>query len=91
MSATEIIDTLGGTTAVARMLGIKPPSVHEWRANGIPRDKLVRLAAPLEFATGGRYCRWHVCPEDWHRIWPELKKAKGSPPIPAQAEEAGRN
>ncbi len=35
-SDTEIIDQLGGTSAVADIFDIKPPSVSEWRENGIP-------------------------------------------------------
>jgi hypothetical protein len=31
-----IIDALGGTGAVAEILGIQPPSVSEWRVSGIP-------------------------------------------------------
>lgn len=33
---SKIIDALGGTAAVARLCKIKPPSVSEWRKNGIP-------------------------------------------------------
>lgn len=36
-TASEIIDALGGTSAVAKMCDIKPPSVSEWRKAGIPR------------------------------------------------------
>ena len=39
MTDSEIIDTLGGTSAVAEMLGIKPPSVSEWRSTGIPENR----------------------------------------------------
>ena len=31
MDNNKIIDALGGTTAVARLCEIKPPSVAEWR------------------------------------------------------------
>ncbi|MEZ7524035.1 hypothetical protein [Burkholderia vietnamiensis] len=46
-----VIDRLGGTTAVARIFEIKPPSVHEWRTNGIPKGRLqyLRLAHPQAF------------------------------------------
>lgn len=39
-SPSEIIDRLGGTTAVARLCDIKPPSVSEWRKVGIPKSWL---------------------------------------------------
>ncbi len=40
MNANQIIDTLGGTAAVARMFKIKQPSVSEWRKTGIPSARL---------------------------------------------------
>lgn len=54
MSPPELIDLLGGTNAVARRLGIKPPSVSEWRKNGMPDDKLILLAVDIERASRGR-------------------------------------
>lgn len=26
---------------------------------------------------------WDLWPDEWHVIWPQLKRAKGAPPIPA--------
>ncbi|SHH16978.1 hypothetical protein SAMN05660380_02277, partial [Xylella fastidiosa] len=43
MNANQIIDTLGGTAAVARMFKIKQPSVSEWRKTGIPSARLQLL------------------------------------------------
>ena len=36
MNATQIIDALGGTFEVAKLCQVKPPSVSEWRKEGIP-------------------------------------------------------
>lgn len=49
--ANTVIDRLGGTTAVAKLCECKPPSVHEWRMNGIPKYRLqfLRLARPEAF------------------------------------------
>lgn len=54
--ASTVIDLLGGTTSVAEMCGIKPPSVSEWRHNGIPKAQLnyLRLARPDVFAALGK-------------------------------------
>jgi hypothetical protein len=44
--ATEadlIIDGLGGSTAVARMMDAPLSTVHSWRKNGIPRSRLAHL------------------------------------------------
>ncbi|MDA8254401.1 MAG: hypothetical protein M0Z99_01970 [Betaproteobacteria bacterium] len=44
-NASEIIERLGGTNAVARLCQVKPPSVSEWKTNGIPRARLMFLQA----------------------------------------------
>lgn len=48
---SEIIDRLGGTTEVARICQIKPPSVSEWRVTGIPpaRRQYLELLRPDAF------------------------------------------
>ncbi|MGK2829217.1 hypothetical protein ACSI5F_03810 [Ralstonia pseudosolanacearum] len=49
--ANTVIDRLGGTTVVAKICEIKPPSVHEWREKGIPKPRLqfLRIAYPDAF------------------------------------------
>lgn len=49
--ANFIIDSLGGTKAVAALFRIKPPSVSGWRKNGIPSARMdyLRLAYPHLF------------------------------------------
>lgn len=44
MTDSEVIDKLGGTTAVADIFQIKPPSVTAWRENGIPVYRKQTLA-----------------------------------------------
>lgn len=44
MTDSEIIDSLGGTGAVATMFGIEPGSVSEWRTKGIPNARKQTLA-----------------------------------------------
>lgn len=73
LSSSELIDKLGGTTAVAKLLNIKPPSVHGWRTGGIPDDKLIRLAPTCEKM--GIATRRDLRPDDWQSIWPELVDA----------------
>lgn len=45
--ANRIIDGLGGTTAVAKLIEAPVSTVHSWRENGIPRSRMahLRLAA----------------------------------------------
>lgn len=70
--ASEIIDFMDGTSSVAALFGVKPPSVHEWRSRGIPSDKLMRLAPLLERKPGSRWTRQSLFPADFALIWPEL-------------------
>lgn len=78
ITAEEIIESLGGTKVVADILGIRPPSVSEWKTrNEIPDDKLVRLAVPLELKTSLRINRRILFPADWKAIWPELGEVDG--------------
>lgn len=66
----ELIQTLGGPAAVARMLGIKPPSVIGWNGR-IPADR----CPDLERAIDGRFTCEQMRPDiRWQRVpdaeWP---------------------
>ena len=41
--APTIIDALGGTTVVARLVEAPISTVHSWRKNGIPSSRLAHL------------------------------------------------
>ena len=74
----EAIDSLGGVTAVARLCGVKPPSVWEWKRRGsIPIER----CADIERATNGAVTRRDLRPDDWARIWPELADGAGAIPV----------
>jgi DNA-binding transcriptional regulator YdaS (Cro superfamily) len=76
LTAEHLIDMLGGTFRVSGLLGIKPPSVSDWKSlNSIPDDKLIRLATEIESASGGSISREILFPEDWQKIWPELAQS----------------
>lgn len=67
----EFIEKLGGTCAVAEMVGIRPPSVSEWKTTkSIPDNQLIRLAVMAE--EKGVATRKELFPNDWSSIWPEL-------------------
>ncbi|RYH35614.1 MAG: hypothetical protein EON54_19655 [Alcaligenaceae bacterium] len=71
MHAVQLIDALGGTYIVAKLVDVKPPSVSGWKESGrIPDAKLIRLAPIAE--ARGITTRKDLFPEDWHLIWPEL-------------------
>ena len=69
----RLIETLGGVTAIARMLGIEQPSVSEWKANKrIPAPRLAQLA----IATGRRVRSLDVLTDGrLHIVWPEIERA----------------
>lgn len=48
MNDSEIIDAMGGTSKVAALCKIKPPSVSDWRKYGIPsaRRQFFELLRP---------------------------------------------
>lgn len=60
---SRLIDDLGGTSAVAKMFDIEPPSVSYWRANGIPKARLMYLKAvyPSKFAADGSVIANDAC------------------------------
>jgi len=70
MNTTEIIDTLGGTFAVAKRCGVTPGAVSQWKHNGLPADKMVIIATELERQSKGRFSRKEI--HNWQQIWPEL-------------------
>ena len=40
---SKAIDALGGTVAVARMFGIRPQAISQWRNKGIPDARRMYL------------------------------------------------
>ena len=72
-NASEIIDRLGGTAAVARMCNVRPASVSEWRKRGVP----VTRCLAIESASEGQVTR--------HQLRPDVFGE--TPPAPVQ--EAG--
>ena len=78
MENIEIIQILGGTTKVARLCSVSVPAVSQWKANGIPVDKLVFMAGELERLSDGKRTRQDNFPDNWKIIWPELRKKRKS-------------
>ena len=53
LDANSIIDALGGTAQVARICGVRPQAVSQWKTNGIPKPwlKFLQSAYPKVFKT----------------------------------------
>jgi DNA-binding transcriptional regulator YdaS (Cro superfamily) len=77
------IDQVGGPSVIAQRLGISQPSVTQWRMRGVPIERCVQI----EQAFDGVVRRWHLRPNDWHRIWPELIGIEGAPAIAGTSEQ----
>lgn len=73
------IASSGGTAALAEQLGESPQTINNWVGRGVP----VARCAEVEAALRGGVMRWDLRPNDWHLIWPELRKLKASPKIAA--------
>lgn len=58
--ACIVIDGLGGTTAVARLVHAPVSTVHSWRVNGIPKSRM----AHLRLAAGAEGLEWPVADHD---------------------------
>ena len=50
------------------------------------RTASAALARAVEQQSKRSVMRWHLRPDDWFRIWPELVRLKGAPPVPAKNE-----
>lgn len=48
-------------------------AVAQWKRNGIPRDKLVYMAARIELNSKGFVSRKDLYPDYYEDIWPELQ------------------
>lgn len=55
-TADMIIDALGGTTAVARLISAPLSTVHSWRRIGIPASRLAHLKLAAHAA--GKVVHW---------------------------------
>ena len=73
----------GRMQRVSVRAGLSPAFMSQI-ANGV-RPAPAERAAAIESACDGAVRRWHLRPDDWHRIWPELIGAEGAPPVPATA------
>lgn len=51
----------GGISALARKIGVKPPTVHQWVTGDRPVP--AKRAPQIEKATGGAVLRESLCPD----------------------------
>lgn len=73
------IEAAGGPSQVASVLGVTVQAVCFWRDG--KRETPPEHMAILEQLAKGAVRRWHMRPNDWHLIWPELVGQKGAPKV----------
>lgn len=72
-SPTKLATAVGG--------GVLRQHVEHWIKSGRVPEKHVRALSEVS----GVEC-WEFCPDDWWRIWPDLRNKKGAPPVPKQPQ-----
>lgn len=87
MEALEhAIGKAGGPKKFAECIGVTPQFVWQM-ARGVrpvPPQMCPRIVALAD----GAVRHWHLRPDDWHLIWPELIGADGAPAVPASERVA---
>jgi len=86
----QAIEVTGSQAALASSLGVKQPTISEWLRGGRPIPPV--RSVQIERATGGHVMRWHLRPDDWRDIWPELADRPDAPaatPTPTQEPTHG--
>jgi len=80
--AKRACDLVGGTAALARILGRSASEISQWISGNRP---IPLIAAPaIEKATNGAVRRQDLRPNDWWKIWPELDDGPSSS-VPREA------
>jgi len=68
--AKRASEYVGGTSALARILGRSASEISQWISGNRPVPLIA--AAAIERATDGAVTRQDLRPHDWWLIWPEL-------------------
>ena len=76
---SSVINHLGGVTKAAKILGLVPMAICQWRKRGIPSHQVLKIY----YATKGV-----VTP---HQIRPDLYPTDYRPPIPAEHAQNNHN
>jgi len=68
-SLQKACDVLGGQTALAIAIGVKPPTVNQWITGDRPIPPL--RCVQIEKAVNSKITRKELR-SDWKNLWPEL-------------------
>jgi DNA-binding transcriptional regulator YdaS (Cro superfamily) len=72
----KAVRIVGGLTALANMIGVSAPTVHEWKT--LKRPVPVLRCVSISQATNGAVTLQDLRPDDWQKIWPELAQPAGA-------------
>lgn len=64
-----------------RIGGLSDAQIRQWQHGYAGRKPSPENCVAIEQATSGAVRRWHLRPDDWHLIWPELVTVEGAPAI----------
>lgn len=76
----------GGISALATLIGVRPPTVHEWKTGVRPVP--IKRCVGINKATNGAITLQELRPNDWQQIWPELPPSQLQPANDAIKPEA---
>ena len=69
----------GALSDLAEATESHAPDMSRWASGQRPTPE--KAAVAIEQATKGTVMRWDLRPDDWHLIWPELRRRKDAPAI----------
>ena len=79
----------GRPAELARLLGVRPPVVHDW-ITGKKAIPAIRCKAIESITMGAVTCR-EMRPDDWRDYWPELEQDFSSDtPVSVNQQPAGQ-
>ena len=76
MNLIAYLDAHGSSIRLAKALGVAPAIISQWKCGVRPVP--IEKCSAIEQATNGDVTRQDLRPEDWHLIWPELKKSNAA-------------
>lgn len=79
----------GGINELAGLLGISNVYLHQLACRLDGREPSPILCVAIERATREEVMRWHLRPDDWRLIWPELAERAEAPEFPAPTAPNG--
>lgn len=75
---------LGGRPAMAEHLDVSVSAIGNWKTRGVPLE----VCPVIERLTDRQVMRYHLRPDDWAEMWPELAQATAQQAVATIAQGA---